>query len=193
MNRMGMVGSCSLLVLAATGAVVAQSSTKTYEYDALGRLVEVRTSGGQNDAEAHEICYDAAGNRTRFRATSDGSAIDCQAGSTPTPSPTPPGGTNSPPTTTNDNASGQCATTVTVNLTANDSDPENNLPLALQSITKNYGGASASVASPSSVNVTFGFSGDFSNFTYTVADSLGATSTGQLVVSTSSCGGIDPF
>lgn len=193
MARLSIAGSCSLLVFAATGAVVAQSSTETYDYDALGRLVEVRTVGGANNLQAHEICYDAAGNRTQFRATDDGSSITC-AGGSPTPSPTPtPTGSNSPPTTTNDSASGQCSTIVTVNLTANDSDPEGNTPLALQSITKNYGSATAAVASASSVNVAYGPAGDISNFTYTVADSLGATSTGQLTVSTSSCGGFDPF
>ena len=79
------IGACSALVLATTGAVFAQSSIKTFEYDALGRLVEVRTSGGQNANEAREYCYDAAGNRVRVRSSNNGSSINC-----PTPTPTPP-------------------------------------------------------------------------------------------------------
>jgi YD repeat-containing protein len=198
LGRISTLGACSVLVLAATGAVVAQSSTKTYEYDALGRLVEARTSGGANNNEAHEICYDAAGNRIRFRATNDGSSITCPTGSTPTPSPTPTptptGGGNSPPTTVNDSVSGPCLWSLTVNLTANDSDPEGNTPLVLQSITKNIGQSSAMVVSNSSVQVDFGPSPGLTSFTYTVADSLGATSTGILYAEAMNCsgGGLDP-
>ena len=201
MGRISTLGACSVLVLAATGAVVAQSSTKTYEYDSLGRLVEARTAGGANNNEAHEICYDAAGNRIRFRATNDGSSITCPTGSTPspspspTPTPTPTGGGNSPPTTVNDYTSGPCLWSLTVNLTANDSDPEGNTPLVLQSITKNLGQSSATKVSNSSVRVDFGSSLGLTTFTYTVADSLGATSTGTLTAEVTSCGGgggLDP-
>ena len=81
-----------------------------------------------------------------------------------------------------------------VNLTANDSDPEGNYPLALTAISAGSGGAAtATIASESSVTVTFGPSGDSTNFTYTVADSLGVTSTGQLTAFTDSCGGGGPL
>jgi hypothetical protein len=68
-----------------------------------------------------------------------------------------------------------------VNLTANDSDPENNVPLVLLSIANMSGTASADVTSASSVTV---YTADKSPsvFSYTVRDSLGATSTGQLTV-----------
>ncbi len=194
MGRISTLGACSVLVLAATGAVIAQSSTKTYEYDALGRLVEARTAGGANNNEAHEICYDAAGNRTRFRATNNGTSIDCLTGSaptpspTPTPTPTPTGGGNSPPTTVNDYTGGSCSLTKTVNLTANDSDPEDGVPPVLLSISKNLGQSSATKVSDSSVSVDFGPSLGLTTFTYTVADSLGATSTGTLTAEVTSCG-----
>jgi len=68
-----------------------------------------------------------------------------------------------------------------VNLTANDSDPEGNVPLTLVSIALASGDAAAAVVSGSSVNVDAGFKGQ-SSFTYTVKDSLNATSTGQLSV-----------
>lgn len=79
--------------------------------------------------------------------------------------------------------------TMTVNLTANDSDPESNYPLALTAVSAGTGFGGASIVSNSSVSVDFGPSGDISVVTYTVADSLGATSTGQLTITTSSCGG----
>jgi uncharacterized cupin superfamily protein len=74
-----------------------------------------------------------------------------------------------------------CYSTAAGNLTANDGDPESNSPLALVSIVRTAGDATAAVASGSSVNVNAGFSGQWT-FTYTVRDSLNATSTGQLTV-----------
>ena len=68
-----------------------------------------------------------------------------------------------------------------MNLTANDTDPENNIPLVLLSVTRTSGFASASVTSASSVYVTTGARGT-SVFSYSVRDSLGASATGQLTV-----------
>ena len=59
---------------------------------------------------------------------------------------------------------------------ANDTDPENNVPLHLVSIT---GPGSATVTSTTSVTIGENSTGTFT-FSYVVADSLGATSTGQL-------------
>lgn len=53
-------------LLSAPAAVSAQSSTKTYTYDALGRLILVETTGGQTDGEARAYEYDKAGNRIRL-------------------------------------------------------------------------------------------------------------------------------
>ena len=77
-------------------------------------------------------------------------------------------------------------TTGTANLTANDTDPENNVPLVLQSISLTSDpmltGTTVTITSASSVEVDTGGKGQ-STFTYVVADSLGATSTGTLTVS----------
>lgn len=70
--------------------VYAQSSSETYTYDALGRLVVVETTGGQNDDEVHSICYDDAGNRTEYTSTSDGTASGCSGGGGVVPPPPPP-------------------------------------------------------------------------------------------------------
>ena len=188
------------LAFAACAAGAQQQSTETYQYDALGRVVSATTDGGQNSGEAHSVCYDPAGNRTKYRSTSDGSLAGCvdtgSGPSTPMPTPTPtppPAPSNAPPVTTADYVGGVCLTSLTANLTANDSDPEDNLPLVLLSIMNISGSASASVVSASSVRVNLGPQGDSSSFTYTVRDSLGATSTGTLGASSypTGCGGIE--
>lgn len=51
-------------------------------------MISATTSGGQNNAEAHSLCYDASGNRTRYRASLDGSVANCGSPA-PSPAPTP--------------------------------------------------------------------------------------------------------
>ncbi|MBX7494543.1 hypothetical protein K3172_01590 [Qipengyuania sp. 6B39] len=71
----------------------AQSSSEAYTYDALGRLIEVKTSGGVNNNETRSLCYDDAGNRTSYVSRSDGAASGCvntgEGSPIPTPTPTP--------------------------------------------------------------------------------------------------------
>jgi len=83
---------------------------------------------------------------------------------------------NLPPVANADATSFNCSVYQTVNLVANDTDPENNVPLHLVSIT---GPGSATVTSTTSVTIGENTTGTFT-FSYVVADSLGATSTGQL-------------
>jgi hypothetical protein len=83
---------------------------------------------------------------------------------------------NLPPVANADATSFDCSAYQTVNLVANDTDPENNVPLHLVSIT---GPGSATVTSTTSVTIGEHTTGTFT-FSYVVADSLGATSTGQL-------------
>lgn len=91
---MHLLASTAIFLVFYTDPVSAQSSTETYTYDPLGRLIVVETSGGQNDDETHSICYDDAGNRTEYKSTSDGSASTCtgggSGGGTPPPPPPPP-------------------------------------------------------------------------------------------------------
>ena len=189
--------SYSFGALALASMATAQSSTETYTYDALGRLVVAQTAGGQNNNETHSLCYDASGNRSRVLATSNGSSANCidtgagSAAPTPTPTPTPTPAPNNPPTTVNDTVSGACDTVKTVNLTVNDSDPEGNTPLTLVSVVKQSGvQVTASVVSASSVSVNFGPTAGTAIFQYTVKDSLNASSTGSLTTTSSgtSCG-----
>lgn len=68
-------GAALLAVAVPTSSSYA-GETKTYTYDALGRLVEVDHTGTANDSVATDYAYDAVGNRTSFDRT---------ATSTPTP------------------------------------------------------------------------------------------------------------
>lgn len=64
--------SLSAMALVAPSPMLAQGTT-TYEYDALGRLIEMTTNGGANDGLGTVYEYDAAGNRKRVEVTgSDG-------------------------------------------------------------------------------------------------------------------------
>lgn len=83
---------------------------------------------------------------------------------------------NQPPVTQPDSLTLQCNTTETVNVTANDSDPEGNYPLTVTSVT-----APGSVYSASTVQVDAGMPGT-KTLTYTVQDSLGNASTGTINV-----------
>lgn len=198
--RWGLLVSCSLGVLAVAGESAAQQSTESYTYDALSRLIVVDVQGGQNDQDVRSVCYDKSDNRTSYTARSDGTSASCVdtgegtgGGGTPPPPPPPPPG-NNPPQTLPNYVDGACYKVVTVNLTANDSDPEGNLPLTLTAIVRNSGSATASIVSASSARVKFGPQSDSSTFTYTVKDSLGAAATGTLGASSwpTGCGIIEP-
>lgn len=89
------------------------------------------------------------------------------------------GAPNQPPVTVADSLSvGVCAS-ATRNVTANDSDPEGNLPLTVTAVGTSTKGE-ASIVNASTISfLAYGATGPAS-ITYTVADSLGATSTGTL-------------
>lgn len=78
---------CGLIALAAGGglATVHAGETKTYKYDALGRLTSKTSTGTVNNNETHSICYDSAGNRVEYVSSNSGAPAQC----TPTPTPTP--------------------------------------------------------------------------------------------------------
>jgi YD repeat-containing protein len=88
MRRRFFLASTSLAAMSCAMMASAQSSTESYTYDALGRLVRVVTDGGQNNGETQAICYDSAGNRTVYASNTSAGATGCGTPS-PTPSPTP--------------------------------------------------------------------------------------------------------
>lgn len=167
--------SC-LLGTAATAAALAgaaaASETVTYSYDALGRLVAVATSGGPNDGVDVGTSYDPAGNRCHHVVAAGGGAQPCPA---PPPPPPPP---NQPPVTVADSGSQQRCSTGIYNVTANDSDPDGDLPLTVTAVS----GPGYSVHSPSEVQFVSGNSTGPKTGTYTVQDTRGATADGTITV-----------
>jgi YD repeat-containing protein len=161
------LGFCLLLAFQGN----ARSETITYEYDELGRLKKTTKAGGPATGAQTTTTFDPAGNRTNQTTTGVGGV-------------TPPPPSNQPPFANADTVSVQCNLTTTKNVTANDTDPENNSPLVVQSASIASGTASATIASGTSLSITGGTFAGASQINYVVADSLGATSTGLLTVTT---------
>lgn len=67
---------CALMISALIGVTANAQTTKTYEYDALGRLIEVEDDA---DDEWINYEYDAAGNRTRVSNAAAFSVADASA------------------------------------------------------------------------------------------------------------------
>jgi hypothetical protein len=80
----------------------------------------------------------------------------------------------------------QVCSTVVKNVVANDTDPEGNYPLSLVSVSYQGLRGTAYVASSTSVGFDAGSTTASVVVSYTVKDSLGATSTGSLVVTITS-------
>lgn len=170
----------------ACAAASAQSSTETYTYDALGRLVRVVATGGPNDGETQSICYDPAGNRTEYASNSSAGGVGCSTpgttpipSPTPTPSPTPAPSPNQPPQANVDSMSIVQCGSGSVNVLSNDTDPESHYPLALVSIGEGSKGFASISGSSFIAYVSTGGVGT-DTIAYVVRDSLGATSTGLL-------------
>lgn len=182
---MNVKGACLLgaaCVLVPSGNAAAGEG-KTYTYDALGRLVAVKHTGGGTDGRADSLCYDPAGNRVQYASSAAGTLASCAAAPPPPSggggSPPPPAG-NQPPVANPDTLSAQRCEQRTVNVLLNDTDPEGNVPLSLTGVT-----GDAWVASSTSVGLMTPDTNGSYTINYTVADSLGATSTGTLTVTVS--------
>lgn len=178
-------GSARLLLATSVFAWVTAahaSGTTSYSYDALGRLVSSSNSGAVNNGLSTSLGYDPAGNRSSY-------AVSGASGSAPPPPPPPSGGGgtpppppppsgNQPPVANPDTAPSipKCGGT-SVNVTANDTDPEGNYPLT---VTGASSGAAivVTVVGPGTLWIDSVGASGLKSFTYTVQDSLGATSTG---------------
>ena len=87
---------------------------------------------------------------------------------------------NQPPIAVNDSLNVPACGTATKNVIANDSDPDNNLPLTLVSVSSASQGTATVISS-----TTVRYNSDTTSgetLTYTVRDSLGATDTGNLFI-----------
>src|SRR3982750_1301171 len=69
---------CSIICLLAIAALAALAppaeagETRTYTYDALGRLVATSATGTVNDGQTTNIAYDPAGNRQSYAVAAGG-------------------------------------------------------------------------------------------------------------------------
>lgn len=90
-----------------------------------------------------------------------------------------------PPMTAADPLSVPPCGTGSGNVLANDTDPEGHYPLALVSVTQGNKGV-ATIVGSTTIQFEAGFATGGSTLTYTVRDSLGATSTGTLNVTVTS-------
>jgi hypothetical protein len=173
--------------LATSLATVAKSNeTISYIYDEKGRLTKVVRTGDVNSGWNTSYAHDAADNRTNLSVSNTNTP--------PPPPPPPPPPTNLPPVANADNVGSmlQCAFR-TVNVTSNDTDPENNIPLA---VTGAIDGANifASIiaGNATSIQVESTAVSGIQTVQYIVADSLGATSVGTVtvnVINGTGCGG----
>jgi hypothetical protein len=174
-----MIGKASFLLRTAAGAAAlwsvalgaqpAVTSTTQFTYDALGRLTGVSTSGGTNNGLSVLTGYDAAGNRTAYNVGTGGTA--------PAPLPSPPQASNQPPVANGDSVTMSCQSSQSVNVIANDTDPDNNVPLVLTGSNELW----AQQVSSTNLLLQPTDSGTHS-ISYTVEDSLGAGATGLLTV-----------
>lgn len=163
------------------------SETTSYTYDALGRLIAVSTSGGPNNGLNIGTAYDPAGNRTNYSA--GGAPPGSPPASPPTSPPGPPPGSppgsppsgNQPPVANPDRLTAPKCVQRLVNVVANDPDPEGHYPLELTAVNQSW----AWVQSATSIGMYTPDQNGTYVITYTVADSLGATSNGTLTVTVS--------
>jgi hypothetical protein len=155
------------------------AETQTFVYDSKGRLVSVSRSGSINNGATAVYSHDQAHNRTAVIV--DGT-------------PPPPTPTNQPPVANADNAGSmqQCAIRA-VNVIANDTDPENNIPLA---VTGAFDGANIYATTipgnATSIQIESTAVAGVQTVQYQVSDSLGASSIGTVtinVINGSGCGG----
>lgn len=189
--RLRFLACTSALAIGAASSPAYAQETTTYQYDQLGRLVRSSVIGGPSNAITTATCFDPAGNRVQY-FVGTGTAPACAAvtptpGPAPTPSPTPtptpaptptPTPTNSPPVAVGDSTSFICSQTKTLNILANDYDPDGNTPLSLVSVS---GSLWVNIANSTSILMSSSSPGSF-YVSYVVQDALGATATGSVNV-----------
>jgi YD repeat-containing protein len=187
MRKLAYALGATAAAMAAHGSALATDTTN-YVYDPLGRLVRVTTTGGPNNGLDVNTAYDPAGNRCSHHVGGSTGAPASPPGPCQPSGSSPPG--NQPPVAVDDSASIPKCGSVTTNVVANDTDPENNTPLALVSVS--YAGLRGEATMASSTSVTFVSNGagvpGSAAIAYTVRDSLGATSNGTFTVSISATG-----
>lgn len=164
---------CAVIVLA-TGVPCSAGETITHKFDAKGRLIEVKRVGTSGAHVTTAYRYDQADNRVDVTTTGSPNGG-------PPPAPPPPPPANRPPVANPDNGGtmGKCAVK-TVNVTANDADPDGD-PLTVLGATGS-GGVWASVVSASSVQIDSSQTAGAKSISYTISDGRGGTASSTISV-----------
>lgn len=170
--------SASVIALLIPSAANA-TETVTYSYDAQGRLVQSVISGTVNNGQANNTTFDAAGNRTSYSVSLNGTV--------PPPS-------NQPPVSVADaTLSVVCNTSGVRNVLGNDTDPDGDLPLSM-TLTGGSGISYVQQEGPQSIR----FNAPLTRFAtysvnYVITDARGATATATLALAVTGtyiqCGG----
>lgn len=150
------------------GSPAQANESTTFVYDALGRLVGTSTNVNPNDVVATSITYDPAGNRTAYTVGGPG-------GGEPPPPPPPP---NQPPVANPNSVTVPKCIYTSVNVVANDTDPEGHYPLTVTAVDQMW----AWVENGTNVGMSVPDTNGIYIINYTVTDSLGASSNGRLTV-----------
>lgn len=159
----------------APGDYTAKSGTLTFTTLQTSKTVSVTTVDDAN-VESNENFSMSLSNPT------GGATIGTPGSATATINDNDGGGGNQPPVANFDNAGSMtCGDTITVNVVANDTDPDGNYPLSLVSANGSPG-LSVSVVSSTDLQMT-GITSGTKSFTYVVQDSLGAQANGSGSVS----------
>jgi YD repeat-containing protein len=151
----------SLVGLAVSGSAL-HSDVTTYQYDELGRLIQVRDTANRSQS----FVYDAAGNRREMRA---------QAAN---------GGVNRAPVAVGDSYSVRINVQSIVYPLVNDSDPDGD-SISIVSVTQPWN-ASVTINSGNSLSIVGtvapGGGSSTAAFNYTVSDGRGGVATGNVTI-----------
>lgn len=179
-TKAGTTGSsCSVNYATANGSAIAgsdytaKSGTLSFTSSQTSKTVSVSTTNDTAVESAETFSMSPS-------APTNGATLGSPSSATATINDNDTGGTNQPPVTTFDNAGNMsCGDIITVDVVANDTDPEGNYPLSLVSAS-GVPGITVSVFSSTEIRIiSSGNSSGTKSFSYVVQDSLGAQSTGS--------------
>jgi len=161
-----LLGVVTVVLTAGVSCITSAAETRTFAYDALGRLMATSSSGSVNNGIANTIAYDPAGNRTSY-------AITGAAGSAQLTQPSYLSPVANPHALT----AAKCVESLG-SVVANDTYRNGRYPLSLTALDE----PSASTDSSTTFGMTLPEAGGAYSIAYTVSDALGDTGNANLAV-----------